>query len=61
MMGSFYDGLALTKKENCYNFINTTGQTVVSLKDEYDVISHFDGKYAKVKKDGRWGIVAFEN
>lgn len=59
VVGNFYDGLAMIKKDNCYGFINLKGELIVNNK--YGIVRNYHENHAIVAReiDGkmRYGII----
>ena len=54
--GSFHDGMALiARKEECYGFINKSGEEIISC--QYEETDNFHEGLARVCIGGKWGYV----
>jgi len=55
VLGNFYDGLAVVKKDGKYGFINKNNQIVIENKFEF--AEDFSNGYAVIKQDNMYGLI----
>ena len=52
---TFFEGLALVRKDDKWGFIGKTGKVVIPL--QYDYVWDFSEGLARVQKDNKWGFI----